>query len=95
MNIRVKGKVWKYPGFGGWHFFTINKTVSRRIKSMSLQPNRGFGSLRVKARIGKTEWRTSVFPTKEGTYLLAIKADVRKKENVEMGDAIVVALVFP
>ena len=94
MTITVKGKIWKYPGFGGWHFFTINKTVSRRIKKMSLQPRKGFGSLRVKASIRKTEWRTSIFPTKEGTYLLAIKADVRKKEHLEMGNNVVVNLIF-
>lgn len=90
MIITVKGKVWKYPGFGGWHFFTIGKTVSARIKKMNQGPRRGFGSIYVKATIGKTEWRTSIFPTKEGTYHLAIKADVRKKEEIEMGDNITV-----
>ena len=94
MIITVKGKVWKYPGFGGWHFFTIGKTVSAGIKRVIKGPQRGFGSIYVKAKVGKTEWKTSIFPTKEGTYLLALKADVRKKEHIEMGDNIKVHLTL-
>lgn len=94
MKIIVKGKVWRYPGFGGWHFFTINKKVSDRIKKTITGPRRGFGSIRVRARIGKTEWRTSIFPTKEGTYLLALKAEVRKREGIKMGDSITVDLIL-
>jgi len=94
MIISVKGKVWKYPGFGGWHFFTIGKTVTASIKRANKCPRRGFGSIYVKAKIGKTSWRTSIFPTKEGTYLLALKADVRKKEQIGMGDTITVQLTL-
>ena len=86
--IKVKGKIWKYRGIGGWHFVTINKTTSARIMSMNKMPRRGFGSIRVKVKIGTTEWKTSIFPTKERTYLLAIKADVRKKEGIDIGDKI-------
>jgi hypothetical protein len=92
--MTIKGKVWKYPGIGGWHFLTINKTASARIKSMARLPRRGFGSIYVKAKIGTTEWKTSVFPTKEQTYLLAIKADVREKENIEAGDTITVRITL-
>jgi hypothetical protein len=94
MIITAKGKVWKYPGFGGWHFFTIGKTLSSRIKKMNQAPRRGFGSIHVKAKIGNTEWKTSIFPTKEGTYLLAIKAEVRKRENITIGDTITVTFTF-
>jgi hypothetical protein len=94
MTITVRGKVWRYSGFAGWHFFTIGKKVSTRIKKLSLSPRRGFGSVRVTAQIGKTEWKTSIFPTKEGTYLLAIKSVVRKKEQIELGDAVRVRLTI-
>ncbi len=92
MTITVQGTIWKYPGFRGWHFFTVNKTVSARIKNRSLAPRRGFGSLYVTARIGTTEWKTSIFPTKEGTYLLAVKSAVRKKEKIEIGKRVSVRL---
>lgn len=50
---------------------------------------RGFGSIRVEAQIGKTAWRTSVFPTKEGTYLLPVKESVRDKEGLTIGESVV------
>jgi hypothetical protein len=53
---------------------------------------RGFGSIRVRAKIGKSEWGTSLFPTKEGTYLLPVKASVREREEVAAGDTIKVHL---
>ena len=56
---------------------------------------RGFGSIPVKAQIGKTEWKTSIFPTKEGTYLLPVKAIVRNKEGINIGDVLVVQLKLP
>ena len=111
MTIRVRGKIWKYPGFGGWparparlfkpglwsgrplsgwHFFTLGKRISSRIKTLMKGQLRGFGSIRVKARIGKTEWSTSIFPTKEGMYLLPVKTSVRHKEGIDDGDLVVV-----
>ena len=92
MTLKVKGKIWLYPGFGGWHFFTLGKRVSSRIKSLMKGQLRGFGSVRAKARIGRTEWHTSIFPTKEGTYLLPVKASVRQKEGIEKGDLVTVQL---
>lgn len=50
---------------------------------------RGWGSLPVVVTLGKTSWKTSIFPDKrEGAYLLPLKADVRKKEGIFKGDII-------
>jgi len=92
MTLKIRGKIWRYPGVGGWHFFTLGKAPSSRIKTLMKGHIRGFGSIRVGAQIGKTEWNTSIFPTKEGTYLLPVKAKVRKKERIDAEDVIVVRL---
>jgi hypothetical protein len=92
MTVSVKGKLWKYPGVGGWHFFTVHKSISQTIKQLMRGRLRGFGSIRVRAKIGKSEWGTSLFPTKEGTYLLPVKASVREREEVAAGDTIKVHL---
>lgn len=43
----------------------------------------GWGSLPVMATIGKTSWKTSIFPDKKSeSYLLPLKAEVRKKEKI-------------
>ena len=57
------------------------------------RPHRGFGSVRVRARIGGSEWATSIFPdSKTGTYVLPLKKSVRDAEGVVEGEPVVVRL---
>lgn len=84
-EFTIVGKIWLWSGEAAWHFFTIPKSTSQEIKAISSHLRRGFGSVRVSATIGKTKWKTSIFPTKEGEYLLPIKAQVRKVENLHEG----------
>lgn len=90
----VKGKVWVYPGLGGWHFVYVDKKFSEKLKKEKTTNRVGFSFVKIKARLGKTEWNTSLFPTKEGPYLLSIKASVRKKEAVYDGDDVTVRCIF-
>jgi hypothetical protein len=54
---------------------------------------RGWGSLPVEVTVGKTTWRTSIFPDKKaGAYLFPLKASVRKKEGISEGDMITLVL---
>lgn len=48
----------------------------------------GWGSIPVMATIGKTTWRTSIFPMKKGSYFIPIKSQVFKKEELLVGDLI-------
>ncbi len=85
---KIKSKVWLYPGMAGWHFVGVPKKESEDIKKVS-NVKKGFGSVPVMVTIGKTRWKTSVFPDKRsGTYLLPLKAEVRKKENIFPEDTI-------
>jgi len=53
------------------------------IKEVYGKSERGFGSIKVSARIGKTQWESSIFPDKSsGSYLLPIKKSVRESENL-------------
>lgn len=84
-----KAKVWLYPGMAAWHFLTLPKKESARIKKTFEGLERGFGSFRVKVIIGTTSWNTSIFPDKKaGAYLLPLKAHVRKKENIRVGQSV-------
>ncbi len=83
----INAIVWIYPGLGGWHFVTLDKTLSEQIKKTASSYGAGF--VKIKATIGKTSWQTALFPHKQsGAYLLSIKASVRKKEEVYEGDTI-------
>jgi hypothetical protein len=62
----------------------VGKEISQKIKGS----RKGSAFVRVRATLGKTSWTTTLFPTKDGPYLLAIKADVRKKESVDEDDQV-------
>lgn len=55
---------------------------------------RGFGSVKVEARIGGSEWSTSLFPQKDGTWFLPVKAAVRRAEGLEEGDEVTAAMLL-
>lgn len=88
-EYRVRSNIWLYPGASAWHFVTISKTTSATIKKTFAEKTRGWGSLPVEVTLGKTKWKTSIFPdSKSGTYLLPLKAQVRAKEGVAHGDTV-------
>lgn len=90
---RLKASVWLYPGDAAWHFVNIDKKASADIKARIGRNARGFGSVPVSVTLGRTTWHTSIFPDKQsGTYLLPLKADVRRKEGIAAGDAITFSL---
>lgn len=83
-------KVWVYPGVGGWHFVYLPKTATQLI-AQSRTKRVGFGFVPVTATIGNTTWSTTLFPSKkEGVYMLALKAAVRKKEHIFEHDTVTV-----
>lgn len=85
----MRGKVWLYPGMAGWHFLTLPKKQADGIRTRFAAVKRGWGSLPVRATIGKTRWNTSIFPDKKsGSYVFPLKADVRKKEQITAGDVV-------
>ena len=91
MNLSVRGRLWKYPGTGGWYFVNIEPSKSIRIKADSTKYGAGF--VKVEAKIGTTKWITALFPqNKTKSYLLSIKSSIRKKEGLLEGDTVSVKL---
>lgn len=95
--ITFRAKVWRWKQTGGWHFATVPPAESARIRAQYKSAKRGWGSVPVRVKIGKTEWETSLFPeARSGAYLLSIKASVRKAERIQEGAVIVAsALIRP
>lgn len=78
-----------------WHFVHIPKKDSEKIKKEFGQNAKGWGSLPVLITLGKTSWKTSIFPDKKsGTYLLPLKAEIRKKEGIFAEDKITFSLTI-
>ena len=75
---------WHYKAPGGWYFISVPEDVSKEIRENLKWQEEGWGRLKITAEIGSIRWKTSIwFDTKRGTYLLPLKADVRKKEKIE------------
>lgn len=84
--------VWNTRAAGRWYFLTIPPAEAALLRATALATPRGFGSVRVKATIGAVSWRTSVFPQDSGGYLLPVKADVRKRTAVAVGDQVIATI---
>jgi len=75
-----------------WFFVALPADLSAEIREIP-RPSRGFGSVRVRAQIGLSSWRTSIFPdAQRGAYVLPLKRSVRDAEGVEEGTTLVVQI---
>jgi len=96
----VRGPVWQWqgadgaPAKGSWYFLTIGGDTAQAIRAAATNAA-AWGSVYVEATIGKTTWRTSLFPSKHaGGWLLPLKAAVRKAEKLAEGSEIEAVLAL-
>ena len=88
MNGKIKyeftAKTWQYLALNGWYFVSLPTEISTEIRENLKWQEEGWGRLKATAKIGNSQWETAIwFDTKHKTYLLPLKADIRKKENIE------------
>jgi len=73
----------------GWHFVLMPKDLAKEIRGNHKWQEEGWGRMKATAKIGKTEWKTSIwFDTKHDTYLMPIKAEIRKKEKIKLNQSV-------
>lgn len=83
IEYRFKATLWQYAGPAGWHFVSLPQKLSKEIRRSLRQEEAGWGRLPVTAKTGTSEWKTAIwFDTKLNTYLLPLKAEIRKKERL-------------
>jgi hypothetical protein len=92
-RFTFEARLWLAEATGAWHFVSLPEPIADQIEA-DVDPARpGFGSVRVEVTVGSTTWRTSIFPdTKRGTYVLPVKAAVRRAEGLAAGDVAGVTL---
>ena len=100
LDFTFSAALWLYQGKGAWYFVKLPKEQADQIKFFTSPQNtgqrkRGWGSVRVKVTIGKCTWQTSIFPSKSSeSYILPVKAEIRKKEKIGQGDNVSVRLLI-
>ena len=67
--------------------------VAQEIRGVAKHVTYGWGVIPVAAEIGGVGFTTSLFP-KDGTYLLPVKAAVRKRTGVTAGDVVAVDMTI-
>jgi hypothetical protein len=91
MVIEFSGKIVYWRGPAPYYFVAMPEEESLDLKAVSGLVTYGWGCIPVQARIGETEWKTSLFP-KDGLYMVPIRVNVRKVENLDLGDEVTVRL---
>jgi hypothetical protein len=91
MELEFSGDIWHWRGPAPWHFVTVPDEECGELEAAAAFVSYGWGMIPVAARIGDTEWTTSLFP-KDGRYLVPVKAWVRTTEALHVGDTVTVRL---
>ena len=91
MRIEFTGAVFEWRGPAPFFYVAVPDAESSEVRAVASAVTYGWGMVPVTARIGGTEWRTSLFP-KEGRYLVPLKDAVRKAEGIGAGDLVAVRL---
>jgi Domain of unknown function (DUF1905) len=96
MKLTFDAALWRWDARpdNTWVFVTLPAAESAEIRDISERvPRPGFGSVRVRATIGGSNWATSVFPDATSRcYVLPVKKAVRKAEGLDLGDTATVTV---
>ena len=84
--FKFEADVWLYTGKSPWHLVTLPTKIAEEIQFY--QGNQMHcGTVKVIATIGSSTWDTALFKdNKSSSYLMPIKAAIRKAEHIEKGD---------
>ena len=91
MDLEFSGEIIHWRGPAPFHFVTVPDEESAAIEAVSSLVTYGWGAIPVQARIGRTDFKTSLFPKGE-LYLVPIKNAVRRAEKLMLGDQVTVHL---
>ena len=90
---RFTAPLWIWKGDSAWHFVTLPFDQADEIDDRTTLTQGGFGSVKVRVTVGSSVWDTSLFPSSSvESYILPMKAAVRKKERLVAGEPVDVTI---
>lgn len=85
--IRFEADIIRFEGPGGWHGVFLPEAAAAEARFFGRANT--VGAIAVQVRIGNTTVRTSLFPDRRRqSYLLPLKASLRKQEGLGEGSRI-------
>lgn len=91
MTFTFNGELIYWRGPAPFHFIRVPEAECELIRDAAGFVSYGWGMIPVTARIGGVSWRTSMWP-RDGGYLLPVKAEVRRRTDLQLSDTAVVEL---
>jgi len=87
MEFEFTAEAFEWRGPAPYLFVALPAEAAEDLREVAADLTYGWGVIPVAARIGSTDWTTSLFP-KDGGYLLGIKVAVQRAEGVGVGDPV-------
>lgn len=91
MELEFSGEIIYWRGPAPFHFVEVPEEQSAAIEAVASMVTYGWGCIPVTARVGRTDFTTSLFPKGE-MYLVPIKVAVRRAEGLALGDDVTIRL---
>jgi hypothetical protein len=91
MDLQFSGRIIRWRGPAPYHFVPVPEEECADLRELSTVASYGWGVIPVSARIGDSDFETSLFP-KDGGYLLPVKDAIRKAEELHEGDPVTVEM---
>lgn len=91
MILTFTAKIWHWRGPSPYYFVTVPPEQSASLRAIMREVTYGWGMIPIRAKVGKTDWKTSMFP-KDGGYIVPLKDKIRKAEDLGEGDTIAIEI---
>src|SRR5882757_3161308 len=93
MDHEFCGEVIEWRGPAPYYFVGVPEEECVALRVSASGAGYGWGMVPIRVWIGRSEWKTSLWP-RDGGYLVPLKDAVRKPEGLDAGDAVDVRLRF-
>ncbi len=88
-HFLVTGKVKIFPVQNPWVYVSVPKKYTEMFKHMADR-----GLVAITATLGKKTWNTSLMPMGDKTQFIPLSANIRKAENIKIGDQVKFSFVL-
>lgn len=93
IQYKFTAKIWQHTSPGGWFFVSLPNEMAGEIRMALKSQEEGWGRLKAAAQVGESTWETAIwYDSKYKTYLLPLKGEIRKKEQLSTSTEIEVTL---
>lgn len=91
-DLEFSGEVVEWRGPAPYHFLVAPPAEAEWLRDIMRDVTYGWGMIPVTGWIGDTEFTTSLWPRKGGSFWVPLKDAVRAAEGIELGDVVRVRL---